>query len=272
MIGAAVMKFRAQNTGRLPFINGRLMHAVFFKILNDFAAGLGNFIHDTMNIKPFTVSFLEPVKNIPSQQENWLVRRGDKFLWRVTGLNAEILQTIMRVPIGREIQVGTLTLRLENFGGKTDFVAVDDFISRIKNSQPADEICFEFVSPTTFRIDNFDAPYPRAELIFASLADKWTQAAMPAAVDKKIIRELATQIHLTEWSGQCKKFYLTRDRGILAFCGNFFYGVEDLSADIRKVFMLLAKFGEFAGIGRLTGQGFGQVKTTFVIKQPCNLP
>lgn len=264
MIGAAVFELRAQNAGRLPFINGRLMHAVFFNLLNDFAAGLGNFIHDTMNIKPFTVSFLDPAEKIPSRQENWIVRRGDKFLWRVTGLNAEILQTIMRVPIGLEIQVGTLTLRLENFGGKADFVAVKDFISRIKNSQPADEICFEFVSPTTFRIDNFDAPYPRAELIFASLADKWTQSAMPAAVDKKIIRELTAQVHLSEWGGQCKKFYLTRDRGTLAFWGKFFYSVENLSADIKKVFMLLAKFGEFAGVGRLTGQGFGQTRIKFL--------
>lgn len=266
MIGVATFELRAQNAGRLPFINGRLMHAVFFNLLNDFAAGLGNFIHNTMNIKPFTVSFLNPAEKIPSWQENWLVRRGDKFLWRVTGLNAEILRTIMSVPIGWEIQIGALTFRLENFGGNADFVAVEDFISRIKKLQPADEICFEFVSPTTFRINNFDAPYPRAELIFASLADKWTQAAMPAAVDKKIIRELANQIHLVEWGGQCKKFYLTHDRGTLAFWGKFFFDVKNLSVDIRKVFMLLAKFGEFAGVGRLTGQGFGQVKTTFVIK------
>lgn len=268
MIGAAVLTLRAQNAGRLPFINGRLMHAAFFTILNEFAAGLGNFIHDTMNIKPFTVSFLDPAEKISSAQNYWQVRRGDKFLWRVTGLNAEILRTIMRVPIGYKIQVGALILSVENFSGDADFVAADDFIFGIKNAQPAAEICFEFVSPTTFRIDNFDAPYPRAELIFASLADKWTQADMPAAVDKKIIRDLAAEIHLCEWSGQCKKFYLTRDRGTLAFWGKFFYGVSNLSADIVKAFMLLAKFGEFAGIGRLTGQGFGQVRTTFISSQP----
>ena len=79
----------------------------------------------------------------------------------------------MRVPIGYKIQVGALILQLENFSGNGDFVAVEDFISRIKNSQPAEEICFEFVSPMTFRIDDFDAPYPRAELIFANWRRKF---------------------------------------------------------------------------------------------------
>ena len=263
MIGAAVFELRAHNAGRLPFINGRFMHAVFFKILNEFSQGLGNFVHNEMNIKPFTVSFLEPVDEIPLTENHWHIRRGEKFLWRVTGLNAEILQAIVSVPIGYKVQAGTLTLRVEKLIDETTFT-VEEFLSRIKNSPPIRELCFEFVSPTTFRIDDFDAPYPRADLIFGSLADKWTQAAMPANADKKIIREFATQLRLTEWHGQSKKFYFTHERGTAAFWGKFFYSVEDLSADIKKVFMLLAKFGEFAGVGRLTGQGFGQTRIKFV--------
>lgn len=259
MIGAAVFELRAHNAGHLPFINGRFMHAVFFKILNEFSPGLGHFVHNEMNIKPFTVSFLEPVDEIPRAENYWQVRRGDKFLWRVTGLNTEILQAIVSVPIGYKVQVCALTLRVEKLIDEETFT-VEEFISRIKNSPPIREICFEFVSPTTFRIDNFDAPYPRAELIFGSLADKWTQAAMPAAADKKIIRESAAQLRLTEWFGQSKRFYFSHDRGTLAFWGKFFYSVENLSADVSKALILLAKFGEFAGVGRLTGQGFGQTR------------
>ena len=35
MIGAVVYKLRAENSARLPIVNGRFMHAAFFKILND---------------------------------------------------------------------------------------------------------------------------------------------------------------------------------------------------------------------------------------------
>ena len=266
MIGAIIFELRAENGGQLKFVNGRLMHAAFFKILNEFSLKLGNFVHNELNIKPFTVSFLEPAEKIPYINERWQVRRGDKFFWRVTALDENILQAALSVPIGKIIQAGNLNLRLEkiicdgNIRVDSGVVTIGDFISSVKNFPVVKEIGFNFVSPVSFRIDNFDAPYPRAELIFSSLADKWTQAEMPAAADKKIIRELAGQIRLTRWRGECKKIYPSQDRGILAFWGKFFYNVEPLSCDVQKVFILLAKFGEFAGVGRLTGQGFGQVR------------
>lgn len=269
MIGAVVFVLEAEKAARLPQVNGRLMHAAFFKILNDFSESLGDFIHNECNLKPFTVSFLEPVKKIPNGEEHWFVRRGDLFLWRVTGLNAEILRAVLSVPVGEKIQAGTLSLRVVKIicdgsvRADSGVVAVEDFIAAAKTFLPAKEIGFDFVSPVSFRIDDFDAPYPRPELIFPSLADKWTQAAMPAAVDKKVIRELAAQIRLTHWRGESKVFHVAQNRGTLAFFGNFVYDLEALNHDVRKVFLLLAKFGEFAGVGRLSGQGFGQVRVSF---------
>lgn len=265
MIGAIVYELQAENSTFLPIINGRFMHAAFFQILNDFSPTFGTFIHNEFNLKPFTVSFLEPVKKIPNNAEHWSVRRGDKFLWRVTGLNKEILQAALNVPIGEKIQAGNLTLRLNkiicdgNIRADSGIVEIEDFISNAKNFPPVEELVFNFLSPVSFRIDNFDAPYPRAELIFSSLADKWTQAQMPAVVDKKIIRELTRQIRLTCWSGESQKFYPAHNRSVLAFLGKFSYNIELLDNDIQKVFILLARFGEFAGVGRLTGQGFGRV-------------
>ena len=90
----------AENSAELKFINGRLMHAAFFQILNSASPQLGSFIHEKMNLKPFTVSFLNPEKNLSSFENFWKVRRGDKFSWRVTGLNEEILQAILSVPVG----------------------------------------------------------------------------------------------------------------------------------------------------------------------------
>lgn len=270
MIGAVVYELQAENFSRLPFINGRLMHAAFFKILHETSPELENFVHEKMNIKPFTVSFLNPAKKIPNFEERWEVRRGDKFFWRVTGLNEKILQAALNIPVGSQIQVGDLILTVKkiiadkNIRSDSGIISVQDFIFDFKNFPVIKEIEFKFLSPVSFRIDNFDAPYPRAELIFSSLADKWTQAQMPATADKKTVRELAAQIFLTEWEGLSKKFYFGHDRGTLAFWGKFKFNVKNFSADIRKVFCLLAKFGEFSGVGRLTAQGFGQTAVNFL--------
>lgn len=270
MIGALVYKLRAENSAQLPFINGRIMHAVLFKILNDFSPQFGSFVHNELNIKPFTVSFLEPVDRIPQINGRWQVRQGDRFLWRLTGLNEQILQAELTLPIGKKIQAGSLRLSLEEIicdrkiRDDSGVIAVKDFISSVKNVPAVKGIDLNFVSPTSFRIDDFDAPYPRAELIFTSLADKWTQAEMPAAVEKNVIRDFASKIRLTSWSGESKKFYLAQNRGVQAFWGNFSYNVEGLSEEVRRVFLLFAKFGEFAGVGRLTGQGFGQVRASCI--------
>lgn len=269
MLGAVVYVLRAENSAPLPLINGRLMHAAFFKILNEYSPALCSFVHNEQNLKPFTVSFLESAEDIALVEERRQVRRGEKFFWRVTGLNKEILQAALSVSVGEKIQAGGLILRVEkiicdgNIRIDSGVMSIEDFIFGVKHAPPVKEICFDFVSPVSFRIDEFDAPYPRPELIFASLADKWTQSEMPATVDKKIIRELAAQIRLTQWSGECKKFYFGRDRGTLAFSGQFLYDLEAVSNNLKKVFLLLAKFGEFAGVGRLTGQGFGQTRVSW---------
>ncbi len=261
MIGAVNYKLAALNSARVPFINGRLMHAAFFKILHAVNPALENFVHEKLNIKPFTVSFLDPLKKISSFENNWNVRRGDKFFWRVTALNEEILNAVLEISEGYEMQVGELILTIEEISPVA--MSEENFISTVKKIPAADELEFEFVTPVSFRIDNFDAPYPRADLIFPSLADKWAQVQMPATVDKKFIKELAAKIRLTEWQGRSKKFYLAHDRGTLAFWGNFCYNLTELNSDVQKVFMLLAKFGEFSGVGRLCAQGLGQTRVKF---------
>lgn len=262
MIGEIAYKLAAANSARIPFINGRLMHAAFFKILNSYAPALENFVHEKLNLKPFTVSFLDPLKKIPSFESRWEVRRGDKFYWRVTGLNEEILRAAISIGEGYQLRAGDLLLTVEKISPV--LTAKTEFISAAKNFPTAAEVGFEFLTPVSFRIDNFDAPYPRADLIFASIADKWTQAQMPATVDKNLIRELAAHIRLTLWQGRSKKFYLAHDRGTLAFWGNFQYDLQNLKPNEIKVCTLLANFAKFAGVGRLCAQGFGQTRVNFL--------
>ena len=77
MLGEIIFELTAENSAELKFINGRLMHAAFFQILNSASPQLGNFIHEKMNLKPFTVSFLNPKKNLPNFEGQWQVRRGE---------------------------------------------------------------------------------------------------------------------------------------------------------------------------------------------------
>ena len=272
MLGSIIYKLRAENSTSLQIINGRLMHAVFFKILHDFSTNLEKYIHDKLNIKPFTVSFLNPLDELEKTFNNyWKVSESNKFYWRVTTLNEAIFKSAIAIPIGYQIQVANLILSVEDViceentrrGIVAGSITKEKFIAAAKNYPEYNELDFKFLSPTTFRIDDFDAPYPRPELIFASLVDKWIQTEMPATIDKKLIREIATKIQLTQWQGQSDKIYFGKDRGTFAFWGEFNYNLKNLSKEERRVFLLLAKFAEYSGVGRLSAQGFGQTRIKF---------
>lgn len=69
------------------------------------------------------------------------------------------------------------------------------------------------------------------------------------------IRELTKKFDFAVGAARAKNFII---RGVLAFPGRFSYNIQACKRDVQKVFVLLAKFGEFVEGGRLTDQGFGQ--------------
>ena len=109
----------------------------------------------------------------------------------------------------------------------------------------------------------FNYPFPLAEFVFGSLADKWNQAGMPAAIDRAAVREAAQGVRLLEWQGESRKVYFSSDRGMLAFQGTFTYELKVLPVEMQQIFLLLAQFAEFSGVGRLTAQGFGAARVNF---------
>ena len=92
MPGEIVFKLRAENSASLSKFNGRFMHAAFFKLVHVVDADLERFIHERLNIKPFTVSFLMPIGFGNSLRSTLQISRHDSFVWRVTALNEEIFR------------------------------------------------------------------------------------------------------------------------------------------------------------------------------------
>ena len=103
MLGEIILKLTAENSAELKFINGRLMHAAFFQILNSASPQLGNFIHEKMNLKPFTVSFLNP----------------EKILKKITPLKAgNKFKSKIRFENLNEIELGALLMIFDLNGAK----------------------------------------------------------------------------------------------------------------------------------------------------------
>lgn len=270
MIGSIVFRLQAHNDAQLPKFHGRLMHGLLFHLLQTYSPELATIIHDEMETKPFTVSLLfqnEQRKLSKRIHENFRVRWGDLYYWRVTALHSALLQALLSLPMDKSVQVGDAVFDLQEIitDGRlhTGIVDEQDLVAGALSVNRVQQLDMRFTSPVSFRYFDKDYPFPVPALVFSSLADKWTKLEMPAQIDRNLIREVANNVVPREWNGGTHKVYFAHDRGMLAFTGRFCYDLTMLTAEQQQIFLLLAQFAEFAGVGRLTAQGFGQTRMTW---------
>ncbi len=269
MIGAAVYRLRAERSGYLPEMHGRLLHAAFFAAMQELSPELSAFVHDKMNVKPFTVSCLRPEKTMKKIQNGWQVKKGDSFLWRATGLHELMVRALSSLKEGTRLTVGALSFLVEKTMMSPDehqesgIVDENELIAACLSVSSLREITFHFRSPVSFRLGTHDFPWPMAPYVFGSLADKWTQAGMPGTFDKRDIHTEAEALRPMTWRGEARRVYLADNRGTIGFTGTFTYALDALDVERQRAFLILAQFSVFSGVGRLTGQGLGETRITY---------
>ena len=269
MIGSVVFALRANQSGKLPEAQGRLLHAAFFQILKTHSVELAACIHENVRFKPFTVSELLPTKE--NRRERYLhnISEGTRFYWRVTALEDRVLQAILSVSVGYVLKVGSVSMAVENImrnqaeNKNAGILDVDQLIMACLSVKSVKQITFRFSSPVSFRSFQDDYPFPLPQLIFGSIADKWNLAGMPVSFEQDEVRAAASQLLPVYWQGKTKQVYLKKDRGITGFTGNFTFKTDMLPTEQQQLLLLLAQFSQFSGVGRLTGQGLGQTMVTF---------
>ncbi len=269
MIGAAVYRLRAEKSARLTEMHGRLMHAAFFAALQKLSPELSRFVHDEMNVKPFTVSRLRSEGPLRRDRNGWQVEAGQTFLWRVTALHELLVRALFSLEVGTELMAGGLPLTVQQvmMGAEEnrDAGVMDEheLIAACLSVPRVREITFRFLSPVSFRTGTHDYPCPLASYVFGSLADKWTQAGLSGSFDKRQVHEEAEIVRPLVWHGEAKRYFMAEHRGLLGFTGEFTYALEDLEVERQRAFLILAQFAVFSGVGRYTGQGFGETRVTY---------
>ena len=269
MIGAIVFQLKAEQDGKMPVVQGRLLHAAFFRMLKAYSEELAASIHDNTQGKMFTLSELKLLQK-PNRIDNCiLIREGDLFQWRVTVLNDVLLEAALAVPEGYLLRVGSMPMRIEKIivngseNTESGVLDVNELIAVCLSIITVQRITFNFVSPVSFRSFQDDYPFPLPQLIFGSIADNWNQSGMPITLEKEKIREMAAKILPEVWEGRTKQIFFKFDRGVTGFTGKFTFNVSMLPANIQQLFLLLTQFSVFSGVGRLTGQGMGQTRVTY---------
>lgn len=264
MIGAAVWRLRADTGGTLPELHGRTLYSAFLAALGAISPALAAELHDTSRPNPFSLSPL--LRTDETSNGGRRLRRGDVLDLRVAALS-DALCDFVRYRAPESLKVGRITFAVERvMTERTEhpaagFTDAETLRGECFAAPVMEEATFRFLSPTMFHVGKNDFPWPLPELVFASLADRWVQAGLPGDLDKRAVHAEAQAILPLAWQGGTMRVTIRPRQEKLAFTGTFAYDLRPLPEETRRRFLLLTRFAEYCGVGRLTSQAFGQVRT-----------
>jgi CRISPR-associated endoribonuclease Cas6 len=173
-------------------------------------------------------------------------------LLKITLLQRELLAPLLwglRDDLGGEILLADIPCRL---GKWVDITHKSSFES-LCQAPPTEAILLEFLSPTSFKQNQLIQPFPLPELVFGSLLRRWNAFA-----------PVELQFPSLEWQGVVSAYNLkTRSQSLngtkeIGAMGWVKYRFPDTQQ--ARIAAVMAGFAEFAGVGRKTAMGMGQVR------------
>jgi CRISPR-associated endoribonuclease Cas6 len=262
---SSVIRLHVLHDGVIPQTQGRFALSAFLDIVERVDPILSQVLHDAPNSKPFTVSQL---RGLPVAREGEIrVRAGHECYLRVTLAGEDLFTAfIQRFLYGTARP--TIRLGHTEFGVSEVATAPGSHLwsgyttseALLNEARTEDTIGLEFASPFSFSLgDNRAEIMPRAELIFGGLQRKWVQwcaAQLPAQIDREWLRE---NVLVSDWRMHSRMLRYGSQAQIGSE-GTMIFQVFAHAPDVLRTLNALADFAFFAGVGRKTTQGMGQVR------------
>lgn len=224
----------------LPKTLGRGIHALFLNWLSQGDPEKAESLHQT-DIIPMSISIIpDPFKK--------------RMILKIGLIKPFILSPLLyglSYSLGKEITLADVPCYLAE---RVKIVQSNNYNSLFQT--PAQKnINLRFLSPTSFKQDQFIQPFPLPQLVFESLRKRWNQFAPEEMHYPKI-----------EWNGLTSAFELKthalKMKGSPEIGSTGWVNYEFSNPEQAKIVTTLAHFGEFAGVGRKVGMGMGQIQLT----------
>lgn len=264
ILGTFMLKLKAVNNSSLPVSHGRLLHAAVLNIVRQYDEKLSAHLHDS-NIKLLSLGLLNlyPKK---AEAGNFSLAIGDTAVWKISSLDTKLTKFFLGLRSGFIVRIGSACFQVENVSYYADCILdTAELLDKIERLSEKTSFSIKFISPTSFRYYDVDYPFPRIDLIFGSLIDRWNNIDENVAFDSEALKAVANQYIIpVKWQGESKRFNLTPKYGVTGFIGTYMFDMKQLPKEYRKIFLALLEFAKFSGIGRLTAQGLGQVKVEYL--------
>ncbi len=234
------------------------LHGLFFSLVGDTLAPI---LHEPRRVKPFTLSFYisssRKRRSIFSEREGEAERLHMNVSFLEDALFPRFLYSYM-LGAKREFHIGGHRLRALRRPNITDKY-LKSYSTLYEEAQTLRRVMLEFTTPTVFRRGSRDLLLPEPKLIFKGLIRKW-QAYSDLKIDIDLREYIEDKVFISGvWIGS-RRVEFSSGGWVGGFTGRVILGFDSEEERVLKWLNTLARFAEFAGVGRKTTMGFGQVR------------
>ncbi|WP_448380888.1 CRISPR system precrRNA processing endoribonuclease RAMP protein Cas6 [Gloeomargarita sp.] len=248
-----VIHLSVADDGILPIGCGRAIHAQVLQWFCMADPAISEAIHHSQQ-SPISLS------GLMGKRRKGKVQAGDEFFFRIGLLNGNLLEPLL---CGLEqwgnkpfslAKLPFVFRRINMVPGTDPWVGSSDYGLLAKIPVKSNDILLQFVSPTSFKLNSGQGiqPFPLPEFVFGSLYRRWNDFAPEAWHFPKV-----------QWSGLVSDYELRTQKikmensieiGAVGWVRYQFPDPEQ-----ARIANILAHFAFFAGVGRKTAMGMGQV-------------
>ncbi|MEL6489227.1 MAG: CRISPR-associated endoribonuclease Cas6 [Cyanobacteria bacterium J06621_3] len=250
-------------------LSGRHLHALFLDLVRSHNPDLATNLHGQTTQKAFTLS---PLQTQLNKQQNpgilqWSHTRaipaGTPCWWRITLLDDTLFAQLAHLWLGlssaKQWHLGGSPIQVTSVMGTQQagqpWASYQSYAQLYEQaSDRTRKLPFRFCTPTNFRISDYDSCMPTRDRVFKSLLKRWNHYSGSPFEDTLISAIYPSEMNLHSEIAIDSRSKFIGSVGTLTF--NI---LGDLFPTTIKQINALAAFSLFAGVGRKTPMGMGQV-------------
>lgn len=253
---ACVLRLTALDEAELERTQGHRAHALFLALMQQADPALASALHDAGRSKPFTIATL--------QAEPRRLRPGSSYTLRIALLRGELFGPLARLFLPTErppLRLGNARFGLQDMlvtPGSHLWAGAASWEALLAEARPADELAFQFVTPTAFT-QGADAAghkrvgiFPEPAAVFGSLLRRWNDLA-PTRLPTDLLERVDLLPSNYQLHTEMLQFAKSQQVGCVGRCAYLVRG----AADDRRLVHALARAAFFLGVGYKTTQGMG---------------
>lgn len=261
----------------LAHAQGKILHGLFYELLQNASAAKGDEVHSSEGLKPFSTALLLNER----QRRAESIRAGEELKIRFTFLDDALYPLLARYFLSTpdlsfdlvrtELTVSRILSTPQSGEEWAGFSSFAEIYANASDSEK--QFLFHFATPTFFKRGGGPAypdllvPLPLPDLVFGSLLRNWNQFAPTSFVEANLLKEICSHhVEITHHriSSQLARLIFPRDDGTYrtttfpGFVGSCSFRLVELhDQSIIQTLNALADFAFFSGVGAKTTMGCG---------------